>query len=183
MPTPFAVRTPALALVPAIVATVVGDVDQVIGTSAIGVPLPSRTTPETCVTSPIFSFVAFAVIEIMCTGAPAGVFVAESGEDEVESFPVGSAGVSGTSSSVTLTVIVRVTLSAVAEIVVDPVVVSAVTSPVAETAAMSRSATVQVRRGLSMTRPRASFTTAVACTCWPGVSDESGAESAMEKAR
>src|SRR5687768_7069425 len=166
VPTPFAVRTPALALVPAIVAMVVGDVDQVIGTSAIGAPLTSRTTPDTCVTSPILSVLAFAVIDIMCTVAPDGVVVAESGEADVESpsvsaggvavvsSPVTSGGDSDAGSGATLTVIVRVTLSAVAEIVVDPVLVSAVTRPVAETSAISRDAAVQRTRELEMTFPR-----------------------------
>ena len=85
VPTPFALRRPALGLVLAIVAMVVGDVDQAIGTPAIGVPLTSRTTPDTCVTSPILSVVAFAVIDTMCTAGPAGVVVAESGEAEVVS--------------------------------------------------------------------------------------------------
>src|SRR5688572_8607051 len=163
VPTPFAVSRPALALVPAIVATVVGDVDHVMGTSAIGVPLTSRTTPDTCVTSPILSVVAFAVIDTMCTEAPDGV-VAESGAAEAESpsvdgvdvvsSPVTSGGDSDTRSGVTLTVIVRVTLSAVAEIVVDPVLVSAVTRPVAETSAISREAARQVTRELEITFPR-----------------------------
>ena len=40
---------PVVADVVAAVATVVGEALQVIGTLAIGVPLTSRTTPDTCV--------------------------------------------------------------------------------------------------------------------------------------
>ena len=42
------------------VATVVGDVVQVIGTLAIGVPFTSLTTPLTCVDWPILICVALA---------------------------------------------------------------------------------------------------------------------------
>src|SRR5438045_3428575 len=103
VPAPVAVSRPALGLVLATVATVRGDVDQVIGTSGIGVPSMSRTTPETCVASPTLSVVAFAVIETMCTAAPTGFVVAESGcADVVSAAPLFEV-VSATSAAATVT--------------------------------------------------------------------------------
>ena len=183
VPTPFAVTTPVVALVLATVATVFGDVDQVIGTSGIGVPLMSRTTPDTCVTSPILSVVAFAVIDVMCTATPLVVVVAESGVAAVVSLAVEVVSPAASADRL-LTVIVLVASSAVdAEIVVVPVVVPPVRTPDVETSTTVCEAVVHVTVSLRMTLPCESFTTALACTCCPGASDESGAESSMEVPR
>jgi hypothetical protein len=66
---PFAVINPVVSPVLATVATLVGDVDQTTGTLGIGVPLTSRTIPETWVVSPTFNVVALAEIWTMWTGA------------------------------------------------------------------------------------------------------------------
>jgi hypothetical protein len=122
------------------------------------------------------SVVAFAVIDVMCTAGPDGLVVAESGVADVESpavvFDVSPAAAADT----LLTVIVLVASSAVAVIVVVPIVVPPVRTPEVETSTTPCDAVAHPTVTLRTTLPWASFTTAVACACCPGASDESGAE-------
>jgi hypothetical protein len=146
----------------------------VIGTSGIGVPLTSRTTPDTCVTSPTLSVVVFTVIDVMCTAGPTGVVVAESGVADVVSLSVvvvsvvvvvspGASGIGFSTVSLgeTRTVIEPEMPSTVAEIVVVPDVVPAVTRPTDETSAISFDAADHAMSALRMRLPRWSFTVAL----------------------
>jgi hypothetical protein len=98
--------------------------------------------------------VAFAVIEIMCTATPLVVFVAVSVAAFVVSAGAAPDAVSpALAAGTTLTSIVCVTPSDVAETVVVPIV-SPVINPLLETSATSCDATDHVTGAVVMTAPR-----------------------------
>jgi hypothetical protein len=138
-----------LAFVLDTVATLVGEVDQVIGTLEIGVPFASRTTPLTCVTSPTSSEGALVLMEMLPTFA------------------------AGVGAAVTVIVMLTVRPSEVRETVAVPGVDPAVMSPVEEIVATLAGSMLHVTDAEGTAFPWDVLTTRVACVCWPAVSEES----------